>query len=137
MSMYNLLEFSDNYYMASRSLWSYYTNEVNNNANENSADNYRSTPNDINILYTEVVSQLKYLSGFWRTLHLLLIKSETELNLKWKKYCLISEIYKTPEVCANPNANLPYPLIQVPTTTAVTFQINSAKLYVPVVTLCL
>ena len=133
MSMYNLLEFSDNYYMASRSLC---TNEVNNNANENSADNYRTTSNDINILYTEVVSPLKYLSDFWRTLHLLSINCETELNLKWKKYCLISEIYKTPEVCANPNANLPNLLIQVPTTTAATFQINSAKLYVPVVTLC-
>ena len=59
MSMYNLLELSDNYYMASRSLWNYYTNEVNNNDNENSADNYRSTSNDINILYTEVVSPLK------------------------------------------------------------------------------
>ena len=85
----------------------------------------------------EIIVTLKYLSDFWRTLHLLLINCETELNLKWKKYCLISEIYKTPEVCANPNANLPYPLIQVPTTTAVTFQINRAKLYVPVVTLCL
>ena len=81
MSMYNLLELSDNYYMASRSLWNYYTNEVNNNDNENSADNYRSTSNDINILYTEVVSPLKYLSDFWRTLHLLLINCETELNL--------------------------------------------------------
>ena len=49
---------------------------------------------------------------------------------------MISEIYKTLEVPANPDANSPNPLINATTTTtSATFQINNAKLYVPVVTL--
>ena len=70
--------------MTSGSLWNYYKDEVNDNANENSpADNYRinskkttsksfeyktkitgSTPADNNILQKEVVVPLKYLSNF-------------------------------------------------------------------------
>ena len=38
MPMYNLLEHGDNYSMTSRSLWNYYRDEVNDNANENSAE---------------------------------------------------------------------------------------------------
>ena len=41
MSMYNLLEYSDNYLMTSESLWSYCEDEVNNVANENNGDNFR------------------------------------------------------------------------------------------------
>ena len=63
-----------------------------------------------------------------------LINCEIEFDLKWAKSCVISEICKTPEVPANPNANPPNPLIQA-TTTETTFQINNAKLYVPFVTL--
>ena len=128
---------------------------MNDNAKENNADNFRinnkkiitsksfkyktkiigSMPNDNNILDAEIVVPLKYLSNFWRSLHLLLVDSEIELHLKWTKNCVISEIYKTPEVPANSNANPPYPLIQATATTGITFQINSAKLYVAVVTL--
>ena len=35
MPMYNLLEYSDNYSMASGSLWNYYRDEINDDANEN------------------------------------------------------------------------------------------------------
>ena len=42
MTMYNLLEYSDNYTMKSGSLWNYYRDEVNDDASENSDyDNYR------------------------------------------------------------------------------------------------
>ena len=42
MPMYNLLEYSDNYSMTSVSLWNYYRDEVNDDANENNAaGNYR------------------------------------------------------------------------------------------------
>ena len=34
MPMYNLLEYSNNYSMTSRSLWIYYRDEVNDSANE-------------------------------------------------------------------------------------------------------
>ena len=41
------------------------------------------TPNDNNILDTEVFVPLKYLSIFWRSLDLPLINCETELDLSW------------------------------------------------------
>ena len=37
MPMYNLLEYTDNYSMRSRSLWNYHRNEVNDDTNENDA----------------------------------------------------------------------------------------------------
>ena len=37
MTMYNLLEYSDNYSMPSGSLWNYYKDEVNDDTNENNA----------------------------------------------------------------------------------------------------
>ena len=40
MPMHNLLEYSDNYFMASGILWNYYRDEVNDAANENDAVNY-------------------------------------------------------------------------------------------------
>ena len=40
MPMYNL--YSDNYSMASGILWNYYRDEVNDDANENNVDNYRT-----------------------------------------------------------------------------------------------
>ena len=152
MSMYNLIEYSDIYSMTSGSLWNYYRDEVNYNANENNADNYRinnsktitsrsfeykakligSTPNTLN---AEVVVQLKYLRNFWRFLDLPLFNCEIELDLSWSKECIISETYKTPKVPANPMANPPNPLIQATATTGATFQINNAKFYFPVVTL--
>ena len=94
VSMYNLLEYSKNYSMTPGDLWNYYTDEVNDDANEINADNYRiynsktvasesfkcktkaiwSKPannndnnnnnNNNNTLDTEVVVLLKYLSYF-------------------------------------------------------------------------
>ena len=40
----------------------------------------------------EVVAPLKYLSYFWRSLNLLLINFEIELDLPWSRDCIISEI---------------------------------------------
>ena len=41
MSMFNFLEYNDNYFMTSEGLWNYYRDEVNNSANENNdANNY-------------------------------------------------------------------------------------------------
>ena len=37
MPKYNLLEYSDNFFMTSGNLWSYYRDEMNDNANENNA----------------------------------------------------------------------------------------------------
>ena len=92
-------------------------------------------PNNNNILDAEVVVPLKYLSNFWRSLDLPLINCEIELDLSWSKECIISEISKTSRIPGNADANLPVPAVAAIQTTGATFQINNAKLYVPVVTL--
>ena len=147
MSMYNLLEYSDNYSLRSGSLWDYYRDELNDSANENNdANNYRinnnkttacksfqyktkligSTPNNNSRLNAEVAVPLKHSSNFWRYLDLSLINCEIELDLTWSKNCVISEISKTPETeGANPDDET--------LTTGATFQINNAKVNVPLV----
>ena len=45
MPIYNLLEDSDNYSMASRSFWNYYRDKINDDANENNAANKRINNN--------------------------------------------------------------------------------------------
>ena len=46
MPMYNLLEYCDNYSMTSGSLWNYYRDEMNDDANENNdAGNHRKNNN--------------------------------------------------------------------------------------------
>ena len=51
------------------------------------------------------------------------------------KKCIISEISIIPVVPGNPNANPSAPDVAAIQTTGATFQINNAKLYVPVATL--
>ena len=141
--MYNLLEYSDNYYMTSGSLQNCHRDEWN-DAKEINADNYgidnsktiasesseyktkiiENTPTDNNILDTEVVVNLKNLSSFWRSFDLSLADSEIELDLSWSKDCIISQITRTVAWAANGAE-----------TTGATFQINTTKLDVPVVTL--
>ena len=140
--------------MTYESLWNLYRDEVNDNVNENNPGNNRinndktiirksfeyktklmgSTQNSNNMLDAEVVVLLKYLSNFWRSLDLAFINCEIELDLSWSKECIISEISITPAVHGNPNANPPFPDVAAIQTTGATFQINNAKLYVPVVT---
>ena len=97
MSMYNLLEYNDNYSMISGSLRNYYGDEMNDDDNENNdAGNYRvnsnktvtsksfeyktkilgSTPADNSRLETEFVVPLKYLSNFRKSLNLPSINCE-------------------------------------------------------------
>ena len=149
MLMYNLLEYNDNYSMKSGSLWNYYVDEVNNDANKNNdAANYRinnnkttttksfeykskiigNKPDNNSRLDAEVVVLLKYLNNFWRSLHLPLINCEIELDLPRSKYSIICDILRTPEVAGDN-------LVEATLTNGATFQINNAKLYVPIVTL--
>ena len=94
-----------------------------------------NTPDDNNILDTEVAVPLKYLSNFWSSLDLPLINCEIELDLSWSKEFIISEILITPAQPGNPNANPPITDVAAIQTTRPTFEINNAKLYVWVVTL--
>ena len=66
-----------------------------------------------------------------RSLDLPLINCETELDFSWSRYCVISEISKTSKAVPNPN---PVTYGVEKTTNKGAFQINNAKLYVPVVT---
>ena len=100
--MHNLLEYSDNCYMTSESLWNHYRDEVNDSADEKKdANNHRinnnkttkkifsvyktkligNTPNNNSRLNKEVAVPLKYLSKSWRSLDFLLINCEIELDM--------------------------------------------------------
>ena len=60
-----------------------------------------------------------------------------EIDLSWTKECIISEciISITPGTAGNLNARPPIPAMAARQITGVTFQLNSANLHVPVVTL--
>ena len=79
------------------------------------------------------MEKLLLLSDFWRSLDWPLINCEIELDLLWSITCTLSEMSRTSEVYANPTADPP--IAYAPPTSNATFQINSGKLYVPVVTL--
>ena len=86
--MYNLLEYSDNYFMRWKCLWNFYWDEINNDENKNDNDNNRinsnkaiaskffkykaeiigRTPDGNNILDREIVVPITYLKNFSRFL---------------------------------------------------------------------
>ena len=130
MSMYNLIEYSNNYSKTSGSLWQYCKDipAVNNNGNivefngANATDSFNfkakitgQTDDDGEINNVEIMVPLKYLSNFWRTLEMALINCEVNLILIWSANCVI--VY----------TNIAYQ--------GATFEITETKLYVPVVTL--
>ena len=130
MSMYNVIEYSDNYAKATGSLWQYCKDiPARNAANDeiigftegNLTDSFNfklkitgRTGND-GTKDVEIIVPLKYLSNFWRTLEMPLINCEVNLILTWSSSCiLISTV--------NPNQKA-------------RFAITDTKLYAPVVTL--
>ena len=130
VSMYNIIEYSDNYSKTSGSLWQHCNNipPVNNDGNivdfngANTTDSFnfktkiaRQTDDNGRIDNVGIMGPLKYLSNFWRTLEMLLINCEVNLIFTWSANCVI--IYTD---VAN----------QIPT-----FTITETNLYVPVVTL--
>ena len=130
MPMYNLIEYSNNYSKTCGSLWQYCKDipAVNNKSDiadfnrGDAADSFNfkteitgQTDNNGRIDNLEIMVPLKYLSNFWRTLEMSLIKCEVNLNLTWSVDCVI--IYTD---VAN----------QIPA-----FTITETNIYVPVVTL--
>ena len=86
MSMYNLIEYSDNYAKTTGSLWQYFRDEPNNNIAD--SESFKSkikitgkSPNNDNVKDVEILVPLKYLSNFWRTLEMPLINCEVNLIL--------------------------------------------------------
>ena len=129
MTMYNLIEHSDNYGKTSGSLWQYCKDisPVNNNnaiadftgTNLTNLFNFKAKitgqTGDDGTKNVEIMVPLKYLSIFLRTLEMPLINCEVNLILTWSSTCVI--------VSTN-NANQ-----------GETFTITNTRLYVPVVTL--
>ena len=68
------------------------------------------------------------MNNFWRSLHLPLINCEIELDLPRSENPIMCDISRTPEVAGDN-------LVEATLTNGATFQINNAKLYVPIVTL--
>ena len=127
--MYNLLEYSDNYADSSRSLYQFKIDEQNMNNAGNPADvtvdantglasfKYKSSisgsPAANGVLRNaKIVVPLQYVSSFFRSSEMPFINCKIHLELGWTKDFVMSNIVG-----------------------ATTFQITSAKLYVPIVTL--
>ena len=146
MPMYNLLEFSKNYRKTIGSLYNYYRDELDDDANINNFANnnvvssnafkYKNkiTGNRYNVAEgnagekdVELAIPLKYLGNFWRALNIPLISCEVSLELKWNKNCIITSLEQR-QVDAGPPAVNASPA-------GATLAINNCKLYVPVVTL--
>ena len=64
-----------------------------------------------------------------------MIDCDIELDLSWAKECIISELSIIPGVAGDPDANPPVPAVAATQITGGTFQINNAKLFVPIFTL--
>ena len=151
MPMYNLLEYSKNYKKTMGSLYNYYRDELNNDADDNNFDNIRAinsntfkyknkiTGNTYNVnagaqgydvnqngtQKVELAIPLKYLDNFWRALNIPLIICEVSLELKWDKNCIITSLEQRDIGGGNrDNAQ-----------TGETLAINDCKLFVPEVTL--
>ena len=126
MSLYNLIEYSDNYQDSSATLYQYKRDEPPeaDAVADLTADNSSSFKYKVSLLgnpvfdgnitkrSVKVVVPLKYLSNFFRSLEMSLINCKIKLNLTWKKECVLS------------NQDV-----------AAVFIINNTKMYVPVVTL--
>ena len=94
-----------------------------------------STLVNTNALDTEVAVTLKHLSNFLGSLDLPFINCKIEFDLSRSKDYILSEIFDTPEIDANPPSNPPIAHTPATSTTGALFQINSTKIYFPVVTL--
>ena len=126
-SMYNLIEYSDNYAKTSESLWQYCLDipVLNNNAVVDVEDANLSDSFNFKAKITgqtgnggtkdvEIMVPLKHLSNFWRTLEMPLINCEVNLILTWSSTCVIVSTNNTNQ--------------------GTTFTITNARLYVPAVT---
>ena len=121
MSMYNLIEYSDNYADASGSLWQFKRHEiegdvdltVNGNHIPNNSSSFKYNSSSIvDRNGVKIAVPLKYLRNFSRSLEMPLINCKVELSLRWYENCILSSAG-----------------------TAATFERTDTKLYVQVVTL--
>ena len=118
--MYNLIEYSDKYSDTSGSLWQFKRDEIEGNVdltvnaqhipNNSSSFKYKSSL-ITNRNCVKIAESLKYLTGFWISLEMLLINCKVELSIRWDSNCVLSNLVG-----------------------ASTFTITDIKLYVPIPT---
>ena len=103
MSMYNLIEYSDNYAKTTESLWQYCKDiPARNNNHEITEFTGGDTTDSFNFKVkfsgqignngtkdVETMVPLKYLSNFWRTLEMLVINCEVNVILTWSSTCVL------------------------------------------------
>ena len=108
MTMYNLIEYSDNYSDTSRSLWQFKRSEQNimngnipvgvDSTNSTSFE-YKSSSikksDDGAFKNVKIAVRLKYLSNVWRSLEMRLINCKIHLELNWSKNCMMSSVVGT------------------------------------------
>ena len=123
MPMYNLIEYSDNYFDTPGSLWQFKSDEIEDvdlTVDHSSSLKYKSSfigdtdADGVNRKKEDVKigTPLNYLSNFWRSLEIPLINCKVEFSLEWYENCTLSS-----------------------SETAATFTIADTELYVPIVTL--
>ena len=140
MSMYNLIEYSDNYADSSGSLYQFKRDESPMNDAKNPLNvaldksvsfKYKASllgkatdadSNDRSLKNTKTVVPLKYLSNSFRSLEMPLINCKIHLELNWNNNCVM---YGADTYAGGDNAN----------DRETTFKITSTKLYIPIVTL--
>ena len=153
MPIYNLLEYSKNYRKTIGSLYSYYRDELSDDADDNNFANINvvnseafkyknkiigNTYNvnagpdgyDVNkngMQEVELTIPLKYLGNFWRALNIPLNSCEVSLELKWNKNCVVTSLEQR-QVDAGP------PVVRDNAPTGATLAISDCKLDVPAVT---
>ena len=130
--MYNLIEYSDNYFDTSGSLWDFKRDEIDSNANVTNDKNAPSfkykaslignTGNDGTKKDVKIEVPLKYLSNFWRSLEMPLTNCKVELSFKWIENCVLTSA----AIGANADAT---------GAGSATFKITGVKLNVPIVNL--
>ena len=91
MSIHNLIEYSDNYLKTLRRLWQYYRDDPNDNIKQSESFKFKikitvKTFAAGNTKDVEITVPLKYLSNFWRTLEMPLIRCEINPILTWSDH---------------------------------------------------
>ena len=108
MTMYNLIEYNDNYSDTSRSLWQFKRSEqniINGNipvgvdSTNSTSFEYKSSSikksDDGAFKNVKIAVRLKYLSNVWRSLEIRLINCKIHLELNWSKNCMMSSVVGT------------------------------------------
>ena len=103
MTMYNLIEYSDNYSDTSGSLWQFKRHEIEGDvdltANNSLSFKYKSSfigNTDADGAANrkkegaKIAVPLKCLNNFWRSLEIPLIVCKIEFSLKWYENCILS-----------------------------------------------